>query len=135
MEQNNNLGLKRFLITESSEVRKLEPIQAISSIKDSVSVTNQDPFRQTAIDLYNTLNSIYSSPYFSNPDERLQAIKLLEAELRKGLNPKYLVYKMNQLTKVTEFKSKIYSVIMDRFWDRDFVKGVEFVPFDPSKNL
>lgn len=135
MEQNNNLGLRRFPITDKTEEKKLEPIQADRSVHDFVSGINQDPFRQTAIDLYNILNSIYSSPYFSNPDERLQAIKLLEAELRKGLNPKYLIYKMNQLTKITEFKSKVYSVIMDRFWDRDFVKGVEFVPFDPSKNL
>lgn len=92
-------------------------------------------FRKMAIDTYGKLSEIYGSPYPSSTDERIQAIKLLDEEFTKGLNPKYVIFKMNQLSKLAEFKSKVAAVIIDKFWDKNFVKGVEYRPFDMKKNL
>ena len=121
------------------KVFPLNAIRQIQGISNPAPPPNPAPqevsFRDAAVELYKKLNELYDSPHFANTDERLMAIKVLEKELQQGLNPAYLIYKMKQLAKITEYKTKASTVIMDRYWEKNFVKGVEYRPFDIKKNL
>lgn len=123
------------IIAQTIKFAKIKGIEKPMQQEIPLSDDGISLFRKWAISTYNKLSEIYSSPYPSAADERIQAIKLLDEEFTKGLNPEYVIFKMKQLSKITEFKSKLAPLIIDRFWDKSFVKGVEYKPFDINKNL
>jgi hypothetical protein len=97
--------------------------------------TPEQRLRKVSKILFEKLSSIYSSPHFPNPDERLQAILVLENALKENVDPMMMIEKMKLLEAKTQFKTKVHNVIVNKFWEMTLKPSVRATMYDPKNNL
>ncbi len=82
----------------------------------------------TGKELYWQLSRAYSSEHNDLPNEMNRAQVELQLALDDGLSPELCMKKMKHLLakigRDNEYKTKISTVILNRFWDKEFLEMI-----------
>jgi hypothetical protein len=84
-----------------------------------------------AKELYIELNKLYSSEHNDNHVDMRVAHSLLEEVLESGVDPNLLISKMKEMISNLDsaYKTKLSTVIMNRFWEKTFTEMIPYKPF------
>lgn len=80
--------------------------------------------------LYDILNVLYSTTINDRPEERQDAIRMLDRALGSGEDPERVIQKMKDMCALNQdAKGKLYSAILGKFWERHFAQSIPYRKF------
>lgn len=95
-------------------------------------------YSQRALDLYYALNTLYASPHPDRVEDVERSCERLDRAFLNGQDEISLIGKMqeylrSQSTSGGQFKSKTSSMIVDRFWLKDYTRPIPYTRFKPDE--